>query len=36
MASLRNKFVESLLLFVVEHVGCLLERVDYSGLTLEP
>jgi hypothetical protein len=28
--------VEFLLLFVVEHVGCLLERVDYSGLTLEP
>jgi hypothetical protein len=33
---LRNKFVEFVLLFVVEHVGCLLEGVDYSGLTLEP
>ena len=33
---LRNKFVEFVLLFVVEHVGCLLERVDYSGPTLEP
>ena len=33
---LRNKFVEFVLLFVVEHVGCLLERVDYSGPALEP
>ena len=33
---LRDMFVEFVLLFVIEHVGCLLERVDFSGLALEP